>query len=604
MKRFFILGALLGLFFASCSYNASDYSQAGSRSKQKNDDEELQLFSFVLDNDFVSTVQKSSGISKLNSVTVRIEFTGGYEATDTKNLSFSELLGTSFNFTGIPLNKAFTVKILVYHGSVLKYEAIKENIILEKGGENDLSMVLKSVFDFADETKNVVWNCQNDNYSLYALNSASDSLGSPFATDLNNKNFFFDAPGNVWYQISEETPNGHEIKLKSDKGKEIAFSDIADFNDASIRSFTCSRESNALYVIAVKYGEESSGGAFMTSVVYKFPTLLTDSSKKYTKYILSIENSQGESMVDWPAVYFDGTDEKLYGVFRGMDGSALLEFNLTGKEDGASVTGTEKLNLSNEIDNVEHDGYLQVYDLICHEGLIYILVNGRAVESDLWTKNNYGTDFKSRGFLLKFDISTGAVTTMGFSTDTITGSDYEKMYCFSSDGKMGYKVDNNEEAFLIEGDKDLTFSAKINTLFPSMISPSSISGNTTGNISTTKFYGPSKIIGLKPKKLVIADDGYAFYVDENGAPAYKNVNRIVTVDLESFAISDSKNTSVNFDRDISLLKMYSGSDSYSDASLGKLGDGSLFYSNTNVYVGGTPSPITSVYLGLRNADSE
>ena len=81
MKRFFILGALLGLFFASCSYNASDYSQSGSKSKQKNDDEELQLFSFVLDNDFVSTVQKSSGISKLNSVTVRIEFTGGSEAT-------------------------------------------------------------------------------------------------------------------------------------------------------------------------------------------------------------------------------------------------------------------------------------------------------------------------------------------------------------------------------------------------------------------------------------------------------------------------------------------------------------------------------------------
>lgn len=603
MKRLLILATVFGILFASCAYDTDD-----SATEKQETVEKVSLFSFVLDKDFISAVKQDSGILDSNSVTVRIEFTGNYTASDVKQLKFSELEGASFNFTDIPLNKPFNIEVSVYHGSVLKYEAKKEDIILEKDGVNDLSLVLKSVFDFADETKIVVWS-KDSNYksSLYALTSPSASLGSPLASNLSGAYFFFDAPGNIWYQVSEETPNGHEIKLKSDKGKEIAFSDIEDFNEASIRSFACSRESNALYVISVKYGEESSGGAFMTPVVYvyKFPTLLTDSSKKYTKYILSIENSQGESMVDCPAVYSDGTDEKLYGVTHGQDGATLLEFNLTGKEDGASVTGTEKLNLSNEINKVEDDGYLQVYDLICHEGLIYILVNGRAVESDLWTKNIYGTDFKSRGFLLKFDISTGAVTTMGFSTDTITGSDYEKMYCFSSDGKMGYKVDNHEEAFLIEGDEALTSSAKINTLFPSMISPSSILGNTTGNISTTKFYGPSKIIGLKPKKLVIADDGYAFYVDENGAPSYKNVNRIVTVDLESFAISDSKNTSVNFDKDISLLKMYSFAGSDSDASLGNLGDVSLpYYSNTNVYVGGTPSAITSVYLGLRNADSE
>ncbi len=62
-----------------------------------------------------------------------------------------------------------------------------------------------------------------------------------------------------------------------------------------------------------------------------------------------------------------------------------------------------------------------------------------------------------------------------------------------------------------------------------------------GSLSTTNFYGPRKFVALKPKKLVIADDGLAFYTDADGLWSYKNVNRIVTVDLESFAIEESQN---------------------------------------------------------------
>jgi hypothetical protein len=60
------------------------------------------------------------------------------------------------------------------------------------------------------------------------------------------------------------------------------------------------------------------------------------------------------------------------------------------------------------------------------------------------------------------------------------------------------------------------------------------------------FYGPQKFIAINPKKLVIADDGHAFYIDSNTAWAARNKNRVVEVDLESFAITDATETSATF----------------------------------------------------------
>ena len=55
------------------------------------------------------------------------------------------------------------------------------------------------------------------------------------------------------------------------------------------------------------------------------------------------------------------------------------------------------------------------------------------------------------------------------------------------------------------------------------------------NEGEKSFYGPTRFIAVKPKKLVIADEGLAFYTD-NELLRYKNVNRVVYVDLENFAV--------------------------------------------------------------------
>lgn len=55
--------------------------------------------------------------------------------------------------------------------------------------------------------------------------------------------------------------------------------------------------------------------------------------------------------------------------------------------------------------------------------------------------------------------------------------------------------------------------------------------------SSSFLYGPERFIGIIPKKLVIADDGYSFILSDDRTKINAlNKNRLVYVDLEKMAI--------------------------------------------------------------------
>ena len=62
--------------------------------------------------------------------------------------------------------------------------------------------------------------------------------------------------------------------------------------------------------------------------------------------------------------------------------------------------------------------------------------------------------------------------------------------------------------------------------------------------SSTKLFGPRRLAALRPKQLVFTDNGNFIYVDGN-IWRYKNVSRVVIVNLEDFSIK--KVISQNFD---------------------------------------------------------
>ena len=68
------------------------------------------------------------------------------------------------------------------------------------------------------------------------------------------------------------------------------------------------------------------------------------------------------------------------------------------------------------------------------------------------------------------------------------------------------------------------------------------------NTQNTSFAGPQKFIAIKPKKLVIADSGYAFYTNSASVISKKKVNRVAEVDLKSLSMQNAvmKDVAVEF----------------------------------------------------------
>ena len=71
----------------------------------------------------------------------------------------------------------------------------------------------------------------------------------------------------------------------------------------------------------------------------------------------------------------------------------------------------------------------------------------------------------------------------------------------------------------------------------------------------TSFAGPQKFISVNPKKLVITDSGIAFFTDDNGVTKYKEVNRVVYVDIDDLTIEDSKDMDLQFLDDYKTISL-------------------------------------------------
>ena len=174
-------------------------------------------------------------------------------------------------------------------------------------------------------------------------------------------------------------------------------------------------------------------------------------------------------------------------------------------------------------------------------------------------------DFKysSRGAVLCYNCQTEEVTVCGWIDDATDISGKVFYAINGSDNQAFLKENINGMTELSEDEIAAYKSNKANWItiddtipsgsgvYPSLYFPSEAQVNSA-------FYGPKKFIAIKPKKLVIADEGCFFYTDSNNAFCFKNVNRVVTVDLESFAISAVDDVSVTFGEDKSSDMVSSG----------------------------------------------
>ena len=242
-----------------------------------------------------------------------------------------------------------------------------------------------------------------------------------------------------------------------------------------------------------------------------------------------------------------------YDISSGLDDNATPEYtcNLDSKlPDELSFAKFDEYNYSSP--------YSDMYAI---DGAVYLLARQNTVkESSAWTwnsANGTSTDLYSRGAIVKVS-GADSVVVKGLTSNTIAKASITQMYLYLKNGSYsspiyGTAADDSEYQIAMLGDS----SAKENygtsdgyKFFPNVYALPSVT-------ETSAFAGPARIIAIKPKQLVIADDGYAFYMDANGALCFKNVNRVVTLnldnieDLENFVISNVQTTKASFEADIS-----------------------------------------------------
>ncbi len=203
------------------------------------------------------------------------------------------------------------------------------------------------------------------------------------------------------------------------------------------------------------------------------------------------------------------------------------------------------------------DYYLTFTDLIAREGFVYLpykyeYVGDYSISEKRKEYSGYNmkrNDLYSYGGILRFDVRTNVPYVRSIDTN-ITPLD------MSEQGRV-HIVEANTSDFLYQSKTPndyLTYSYQdlVDKKTEINSNPSS-----TGNVgyipfggfvnlyspdnlnSKEQFFGAGKTIAIRPKRLVISDSGYFFYTSDD-IWRYKKVNRAVTIDLETFTITDVK----------------------------------------------------------------
>lgn len=179
-----------------------------------------------------------------------------------------------------------------------------------------------------------------------------------------------------------------------------------------------------------------------------------------------------------------------------------------------------------EIPNMSFSYDSSLTDVMYMDGELYIL------ERDY----NTGGSLQSRGMIIKCNAITGEYTYKGLAPERQLMSYKSGCFYVDNENHVYSVVYNSEdhsdyhiEEFSIENEENaISIQAPFDNL-------------------NSYFAGPNKFVAIKPKKLVISDTGIAFYTDTDGAVYFKDVNRIVEVDLKTLSITSSTDVQLSFD---------------------------------------------------------
>ena len=242
--------------------------------------------------------------------------------------------------------------------------------------------------------------------------------------------------------------------------------------------------------------------------INKYPNLLSEGTTSGSVQ-LEIEEVPNFGYVLNLAVY----DEKAYFLVKETDPQfKIYVFDFSSEDEQKPLVKTIPVSL----DNLDPISSITISDMLYQDGCLYLLYK----EAFSWSGSPSPTTIGNRGAVIEVNLFDGSVRNTGLTTSALSNTEY-KLQGYYNDSLM--YTDEACTTPCIPSAEKLT---NANVEYPKICFP---------NEGEKSFYGPTRFIAVKPKKLVIADEGLAFYTD-NELLRYKNVNRVVYVDLENFAV--------------------------------------------------------------------
>lgn len=382
-------------------------------------------------------------------------------------------------------------------------------------------------------TFNLTWDAisaygvAKDNTVLYSSTDGYRNTNGDLILTADSTTFDFDLLGCVWAFTNWGTT---DVEIVTDSLVRSENLQVSTIEMKMLSELKIDRSNDVLYTCFTESGSEN------TLILTKYDNLIKDGDgETYTEYRITFT---GYVNFSCQKVVINGDNVYVLGVFDndGTNEYYLMTADLTTASDDkiieTNTTGIA-LNLNTALPGL-YGGSIIFTDMIYQEGYVYILAsdNVNSLENDHY--------YNSRGAIIRVHPGEENVDARGWTEDCLGKTD-TNLYA----GWYGQMLFTEKQT---EGNIDLSKAIKFSfddfsENFYEFYSP--IYSEDSAN-PTEAFYGPRKFIAIKPKKLVIADSGVAFYTDSNDAWCFKNVNRVIEIDLGTFAMTSIEDISFNF----------------------------------------------------------
>ena len=325
-----------------------------------------------------------------------------------------------------------------------------------------------------------------------AITGGADFYTKFMAGDSGSDFTFFDAEGNS-YLLLFTSQTGSGIDSTKEDWKFVSDSDLA-LTEYEVIDFTIDLKNNVAYSL--------KGGDF--DVICRYPNMISSNGANTDNEEIKLGCGNINSFVvyDGKAYALCKENDYIIRVFDTYDGEKIKpmikEYSVNLNEFFTDALGTAMIT-----------------DMLYQDGRLYLLYK----EAFSWSGSPSPTTIGNRGAVIEVNLFDGSVRNTGLTTSALSNTEY-KLQGYNN--SLMY-TDSACTTPYIPSEEILT---NANVEYPDICFP---------NEGEKSFYGPTRFIAVKPKKLVIADEGLAFYTDDE-LLRYKNVNRVVYVDLENFAV--------------------------------------------------------------------